>query len=75
MLPIYIIASSELIWCVRVIEMYDVDSQDYDYLRRRIATLQWDISMITNESVIAKKRQELEEYMAELESLEEYQSA
>ena len=55
--------------------MYDMDNPDYDYLRRRIATLQWDISMITNESVIAKKRQELEEYMAELESLEEYQSA
>ncbi|MFP4117719.1 MAG: hypothetical protein ACLFTR_02235 [Candidatus Woesearchaeota archaeon] len=54
--------------------MYDVDNQDYDYLRRRIATLQWDISVITDDSVIAKKQRELEEYMEELNSLYEHQS-
>lgn len=56
--------------CVRVIGMHDVENQGYDYLKRRIATLQWDISMITDENIIAKKRRDLEEYMEELASLE-----
>ncbi len=50
--------------------MHDVENQGYDYLKRRIATLQWDISMITDENIIAKKRRDLEEYMEELASLE-----
>lgn len=56
---------------VRVIMMGVMESYDSDFLKRRIATLKWDISMIKNESVIAKKQQELEEYMALLESLQE----
>ena len=37
-------------------------SVNQDFLKRKIATLQWDLSMITDEEVIEKKQQELEEY-------------